>query len=202
MDTKRTAMVAAALLVTALAVTGFAGAAPKDPNPKEVVVTNDATQPVPTAPQGTTQVEGSVVVANTASAPVPVDVQEDSSELTLFSGQIDMDGGQMASDQLVDIPAGKRFVVEYFTAAGFDWEPSVEEDVAQVRLTNLGPPGSPFVAVPVERNAEGRYAASEPVQWVMDGPFVVRIDLDRPASGSGQFKWSLAWTLTGRFVDA
>ncbi|MGH2711869.1 MAG: hypothetical protein ACRDH9_11785 [Actinomycetota bacterium] len=201
MSIKRVAAVAAALLVTITVVSGLADAAPSQSS-KEVLVINDANLPVPTAAQGTTQVAGSVVVANDAGAPVPVDVQEEATELTVMSGQIDLGANEVMGDDLVDIPADKRFIVEYVTFAGFDWDLSVEEDVQQVRLTNQGPPGSPFVSVPMERNAAGRFAASEPVMWAVDGPFVVRVDLDQPASGTGEFAWSLPWTLSGHIVDA
>jgi hypothetical protein len=201
MSIKRVAAVAAALLVTIPVVSGLADAAPTQTS-KEVLVINGPNQAVPTAAQGTTQVAGSVVVANGAGSPVPVDVQEETSELTVISGQIDLGANETVGDDLVDIPADKRFIVEYVTFAGFDFDAGAEEDVQQVRLTNQGPPGSPFVAVPVERNAAGRYAASEPVMWAVDGPFVVRVDLDQPTSGSGEFAWSLAWTLSGHIVDA
>ncbi len=175
MPVKRVAAVAAALLVTIPVISGLADAAPSTVG-KEVVVVNDATRPVPVA-----------------EASVP----------TVISGQINLGPQTIHDDEIVDVPAGKQLVVEYVTVAGFDWDATAEEDVAQVRLTDLGPPGSPFVSIPIERNSEGRFAGSEQVQWTVDHPFVIRVDLDRHTSpSSDQFAWSLAWTVTGHLVDA
>ena len=182
MSIRRVSAVLAACLVLAVTVSGLAGAAPPAAQSKEVIVVNDASLPVP--------------------------VQEAASVPTVISGQINLAPSTIHGDEIVDVPEGKQLVVEYLTVAGIDWGPSVEEDVAQVRLTDLGAPGAPFVAIPIERNSAGRFAGSELVQWTVDHPFVIRVDLDQHTSenevegNDPAIAWSLAWTLSGYLVDA
>ena len=173
MSIKRLAVIVAALLVTVPIVSGLATAAPT-PTSKEVVVVNDVTQPV------------------------PVTVQENVAELRVEHGKIDIENDRIGFSETIEVPAGKIFVVEHVTVEGYDFDESVEELVERVILYDQGPPGSQFLALPIHRNAPGHFAASEQVLYAEDGPFLIRVELDRISNGF----WALPWTVSGYMVDA
>lgn len=104
---------AASLLVPQMARPSQA--APPEPGAaqgKEVIVANDATRPVPTQAQGTTQVAGNVQVGGSV-------VAAPAGELVQFEKQVLLNPATPFI-QLVDafeVPDGKRLVVEHVTAA-------------------------------------------------------------------------------------
>jgi hypothetical protein len=104
-----------------------------NPVGREVLVTNTAAQPVPTAAQGTTAVAGTiqaqqngpwnvglagtptVLLGNTASSPIPV-FEMGRPALEAFQQFFMFDIDNLGNQQRFDIPAGKRLVVEYVSA--------------------------------------------------------------------------------------
>lgn len=194
---QRLAAVLAAVLTTALVVSGLglADAAPKD---KDVVVVNDATQPVPTQEQGTAD----VLVTNDASQPVPVSMEGEVRVPRIESGLINVETGEHSGEAVITVPAGKRFVVEYVTAQGTDLDSTDEEHIDFFALTDGGSNGLAGVNAPVHRNVDGSYAVSEQVLFYDVDDFRLFFTLDQPATGEGiTAKWNVLWTIAGYMVD-
>ena len=114
---KRLTMARAAVLVTVgiaagvVAVPGIAVAADKL---QEVIIANTPANPIPVAPQGTTEVTGTVTVANPTppappvQLPVPVQGSFDQQEITRSD--------PFANGVLYEVPEGKTLIVEFFQA--------------------------------------------------------------------------------------
>jgi hypothetical protein len=100
----------------------FAGAAID--SVKDVVVKNDATQPVPTKPIGTTTVEGTVgvagtprvKVANETGEPIPVTSVDTGPRVTPVAHQVQFSFSGAPDDQeSYAVPAGKRLTIDLVT---------------------------------------------------------------------------------------
>lgn len=111
-----------AVLTAASFGTGHAKAAPPNSSSSNVIVTNTTAQPVPTAPQGTTQVAGTVGLSNgtavginnNSANPVPViDVASDLTKTPVGTEEgFDVTGNSGATRQLFTVPAGKLLVIQ------------------------------------------------------------------------------------------
>jgi hypothetical protein len=91
---------------------------------QDVFITNTATDPVPVTPQGTTQIAGTVTVANptreitgtvTVANPTPVPAAPIPVQQT-FSEKPITRAAPFASGILYEVPQGKVLTVEYFQA--------------------------------------------------------------------------------------
>jgi hypothetical protein len=102
-------LAAACIAVGVIAGPGIAGAA--QTVVQSVFVTNTASNPVPVQTQGTTQVAGTVTVANQptppAPQPKPVSIQR------RFTGSIDDANHGAFSTIVYQVPEGKQLTVEY-----------------------------------------------------------------------------------------
>lgn len=113
------------------------------PSSKDVLVINPASQPVPTAAQGTTTIAGSVSVANTptvtfapgasvgidpasntvqlantAASPVPVVNINDAGQPFQAGASITQAGTNVSLLDIATVPTGKRLVIEFISATG------------------------------------------------------------------------------------
>jgi hypothetical protein len=102
------------LIVVCVAVGSIAGpgiAEAADKAAQSVFVSNTAEQPVPVAPQGTTQIAGTVTVANQPAPPAPeakpTPIQK------RFTGSIDDANHGSFSTIAYTVPEGKVLTVEY-----------------------------------------------------------------------------------------
>jgi len=96
------------------------------PGPAQVQVVNTTAQPVPTTAQGTTTIAGNVgltgmptvQVGNSASSPVLVRDVDNPAKQPFRKGIITAinNGSAVGVGNFVDIPLGKRFVVEHISA--------------------------------------------------------------------------------------
>jgi hypothetical protein len=161
------AVVSAAVVALAVAP-GIAGAATKS----DVRVVNTAAEAVPVAPQGTTQVAGTVNVGNSPTVTIggmpTVDVKNDPGD-PLFvqevgdpgpaetpfqrAGAIIVDDGESFGLENLDVPDGKDLVVQYVTVRGFRF------DAAEIS-SGQGT-GSAAVYLPLTFQAEKSTASHE-----------------------------------------
>jgi hypothetical protein len=143
-------------LIVLLGLVAFALFAPAPAYSQDkVLVTNTTSEPVPTAPQGTTKVAGTILVGNTAAAPALVrDVNAASathlgrkaSELVSLSGNFNATGEIFFMRTLPDgtsttftVPAGKVFII---TDVNWQIEAGNPGTVARLllRIENLANP--------------------------------------------------------------
>jgi hypothetical protein len=112
-------LVAAAVVVLFAAIfvaidsrPGNAAAADRD-----VVVVNTASNPVPTAAQGTTQVAGNVGASQVGTWTVGITNTENPARQPFHArGTFSMGSGEPDQSTTVNVPAGKRFVFEHVSA--------------------------------------------------------------------------------------
>ncbi len=106
---RTTILIGTCLTVGAIGGPGIAGAAEK--LAQNVFVTNTASNPIPVAPQGTTQIAGTVTVANqpapppAPAAPIPIQIRIKSSPVTRDA--------PTSTETLFTVPQGKVLTIEY-----------------------------------------------------------------------------------------
>jgi hypothetical protein len=103
--------IAGILVVLSAASLGAGGKATSRPIPMPVNVTNPTSNPVNTRAVGTTQVSGSVTVANTG----PISVQQDFTNFVPVSAPAHLtlhDGDVATETTIYTVPAGKMLVVQ------------------------------------------------------------------------------------------
>lgn len=131
-----------AILTAASLGSGHAKTLAAASNPLNVVVTNSSSNPVPVAPQGTTNVavtnQPTVNLANSASSPVPVQDVDIAARtpVTIFMG-VNLPENDTEDDGVVDyiVPSGKRLVVQTVISSTFQFpggEKLVEAGISQV----------------------------------------------------------------------
>jgi hypothetical protein len=125
--------ITAGLLIVALAFGGTHVGQAAAQALKDVVIVNTASQPVPTAAQGTTAVSGTVSISNAptvnlasgtavgiAGTPIVLDATLASQPINLFgSFNLAHSVGEVGAADVFVVPAGKRFVVTYASFDGY-----------------------------------------------------------------------------------
>lgn len=189
-----------ALAALALVVVGWAAIATNALSApvekiESVLVTNDPSTPVPTAPQGTTQVAGTVGIDATANqvrlAPAGELVQA-SQSMAIAPDET------LLQQTLLDVPAGKRFIAQQVNGE------TVTTDTGSIRIQVSGT-GTPTFRVPVtpshgDQSGLKRSQFNEEMHFFVDGPGQVRATIFRndPAIGAVT---SHPVTIVGMLVD-
>src|SRR5438067_1397465 len=121
----------AGVLLLIFSLSSLSAAPPDSAGDHPVTVINHASQPVPTAAQGTTQVNGTVQVTNSptvrlaAGTSVSLDgvVSVRSAEVAqpvrIAFGALGGNGGNDIVSNVYAVPAGKRLVIEDLSAKAF-----------------------------------------------------------------------------------
>jgi hypothetical protein len=125
-----------------------------------VVIGNDAGNPVPTKPVGTTKVDGTVTVVNGADKPVPVtqDTGTPYQENLLIAAPDD----RLGSDEVVNVPAGKDLLIDHISIQSASKRPPYLfwVDALTADSLRVGAEYLPIVAAPAADGAGFDQAAA------------------------------------------
>lgn len=202
--------VSALLLINA--ATGETQGGPPPAPTQNVNVVNTSANPVPTAAQGTTTVSGSVNIANTPAVSLAtgasVAVNNPASNAVfvrsvddrlrqIFQTQItvNLTPGSFGDHLAIQIPAGKRLVIEHVSVAGID---NGEEHLRYEITTQANTVQATHRLVSYQQGIPNFYYASQEMRVYGDPSSLVIFGVNRPY-GIGTA--SATMTVSGYFVD-
>ena len=180
--------------------------------PSNVSVVNTASNPVPTLAQGTTNIAGnvsvtntptvnlasgaSVGISNTTANPVLVrNVNDAVSQIFQKQMQINMAQGEFGKSASFFVPAGKRLVIEYVSAAGFD---DGDQHLRFEVDTNVNGEGASHFLVTERQGGHPFFRVSQQMRVYADPATHVQVVVLRPTSTTPAVA---VMTISGYYVD-
>jgi hypothetical protein len=163
----------------------------------DVIVRNTVGEPVPVTVQGVATVQGAVTLSDTPTvnvqntASTPLLITSEPPELFQKSGFFILEDGQQGGLSLVDVPAGKRLVLQYVSAeTGLNGA-----SITHITVTSGQGTGGPKVFLPLTLNGPDNKAASGLVQLILLNTFAVTATRSS-SMGAARVEWTLSGYLT------
>ena len=175
----------------------------------EVIIKNTPANPVPVAPQGTTQVNGSVSVTNPITgtvtvanptpapppAPVPVQGTFDQKEITRAN--------PFAGGVLYEVPAGKTLIVEFFQAHWLFSGVGLRQAQLLVSCNNNAPGTNPTVFLQEQDSGLGYHVVGGATRLHVPGGSCLRYSVGAISTDIGEGTTLFMYGhFTGQLIDA